>query len=367
MSDRQNDVLARIDAETAKCICGQAIPENGVSLDYCSDRCQYGFMAATAGTDPEDDYYSYEPPVTDGRAINEELNRRFQPGAITDSYEYGLLSTVNERLAADGYPHLWRFRIADLRHVATFQRPAPSPVPSLSELLRRDTAPAVCEPARPAASTTTVTWIPNVADVAVPVAEISNGRTISVSMSIDITPFISSIRILGEAARSAGGAIREALCHTQDLDVLHATVGDDALGFLEVTGNRAGLARDIAQAGVTLGQARDMAARGVPAHHMAALASYPPDRAASLYQLHKDLTFGGISPDYASINALIMTDDEVRALGKQAADLFGGTVNTGPTEPLAGKAFRQHALEHQQNRGTGPKPGRRIPPRDLRR
>lgn len=36
-------------------------------------------------------------------------------------------------------------------------------------------------------------------------------------------------------------------------------------------------------------------------------------------------------------------------------------------EPATPEEFRRRALEHQQNRGTGPKPGRRIPPRDLRR
>lgn len=40
MSDRQNDVLAAIDAETTKCICGRTIPADGPSLDYCSEDCQ---------------------------------------------------------------------------------------------------------------------------------------------------------------------------------------------------------------------------------------------------------------------------------------------------------------------------------------
>lgn len=40
MSDRQNDVLAAIDAELTKCICGAPLRPNGPSLDYCSEDCQ---------------------------------------------------------------------------------------------------------------------------------------------------------------------------------------------------------------------------------------------------------------------------------------------------------------------------------------
>lgn len=49
MSDRQNDVLAAIDAETTKCICGRTISADGPSLDYCSYECQYRYAA---GLDP---------------------------------------------------------------------------------------------------------------------------------------------------------------------------------------------------------------------------------------------------------------------------------------------------------------------------
>lgn len=40
MSDRQDAVLASIDQTLTECICGQPIPENGPSLDYCSEDCQ---------------------------------------------------------------------------------------------------------------------------------------------------------------------------------------------------------------------------------------------------------------------------------------------------------------------------------------
>jgi hypothetical protein len=57
------------------------------------------------------------------------------------------------------------------------------------------------------------------------------------------------------------------------------------------------------------------------------------------------------------------------AMAGEAVDLFRryypdrGEVR----EELTGDDFRIRALEHQQNRGAGPKPSRRIPPRDLRR
>jgi len=73
MSDRMNEVLAAIDAETAKCICGNDLTTDGVSLDYCSDVCQYRYYADRSGAEP-----LYLNPVdhgpTDGRRINEEVN-----------------------------------------------------------------------------------------------------------------------------------------------------------------------------------------------------------------------------------------------------------------------------------------------------
>lgn len=46
MSDRQNDVLAAIDAELTKCICGEPLRPNGLSLDYCSEACQAHWLRA---------------------------------------------------------------------------------------------------------------------------------------------------------------------------------------------------------------------------------------------------------------------------------------------------------------------------------
>lgn len=68
MSDRMNDVLAAIDAETAKCICGRAIPTDGPSLDYCSLPCQYRYSASLVGTTPDyENQYQADDEITDGR------------------------------------------------------------------------------------------------------------------------------------------------------------------------------------------------------------------------------------------------------------------------------------------------------------
>lgn len=118
MSDRQNDVLAAIDAETAKCICGNTIPADGASLDYCSPPCQYGYLASRVGDTPDPEVASSRTTTTDGRAINEEVNRRFQPGADTEDVYGDLMAMVAERLGRTARS----FSFPDTRYASTFQR-----------------------------------------------------------------------------------------------------------------------------------------------------------------------------------------------------------------------------------------------------
>lgn len=68
MSDRQNDVLAAIDVETVKCICGRPVPDDGPSLDYCSPECQYGH-AGPRGS------HRLGHGIPDGRTLNELVAR----------------------------------------------------------------------------------------------------------------------------------------------------------------------------------------------------------------------------------------------------------------------------------------------------
>lgn len=71
MSDRMDDVLSSIDEALAKCICGNPIPENGPSLDYCSPACQRSYING------EEVFGTYPYPAVaapDGRALNEAVN-----------------------------------------------------------------------------------------------------------------------------------------------------------------------------------------------------------------------------------------------------------------------------------------------------
>jgi hypothetical protein len=63
-----NDVLAAIDAEVAKCICGTVVPADGASLDYCSPECQYGY-AGPRGS------HRLGRGLPDGRTLNEQVAR----------------------------------------------------------------------------------------------------------------------------------------------------------------------------------------------------------------------------------------------------------------------------------------------------
>jgi hypothetical protein len=71
----------------------------------------------------------------------------------------------------------------------------------------------------------------------------------------------------------------------------------------------------------------------------------------------------------ARIPASVRERNSHLAMAGEALDLFRRYYpdQRGAHEEQTGDAFRRRALEHRQNRGTGPKPGRRIPPRDLRR
>lgn len=90
MSDRLNDILAAIDAETAKCICGRPVPANGPSLDYCSLPCQYRYTAGLVGS--TQDYDTLAPSsdsTTDGRTINAQAARGLATPAAAAIGDYG--------------------------------------------------------------------------------------------------------------------------------------------------------------------------------------------------------------------------------------------------------------------------------------
>lgn len=73
MSDRMNDALTEINAETAKCICGRPVPESGPSLDYCSLDCQYGFFAGLDRVASGFENHTAKA-IPDGRTINNQVS-----------------------------------------------------------------------------------------------------------------------------------------------------------------------------------------------------------------------------------------------------------------------------------------------------
>ena len=75
MTDQTETVLNHIDAALNTCVCGDPIPENGPSPDYCNETCQYEYTAAIVGAEPDPELTIPLPPAeTNGHAINTEAN-----------------------------------------------------------------------------------------------------------------------------------------------------------------------------------------------------------------------------------------------------------------------------------------------------
>lgn len=85
MSDRMNDVLAAIDAELNKCICGEPLQPNGPSFDYCSEDCQGNWFERLGA--PDEDPGPLSDSIADnlarvaeaGREVVNALSEAFAP------------------------------------------------------------------------------------------------------------------------------------------------------------------------------------------------------------------------------------------------------------------------------------------------
>jgi hypothetical protein len=287
MSDRQNDVLARIDAETAKCICGRDIPTDGPSLDYCSDVCQYGYTARQAGAVSElEGAWRISHDVPDGRTLNEQVAQALAWGEpigehFGDAMRQHAGQEDNQGQGSDTAQPM----VAHLRMVAIPWRINPAPI--TQDALRE--------------SRTRVMWVQDIANPGAPTAaELGTGVTIG---------------ILDEHR------------HVQT----EAPAVFEPEWFQRTYLTREQCARALAQMPARIASIREAAREWEDAFdQLAATTRLTPEELGPL------------------INRL-------REMGSGAA------------QPLTGNDFRRRALEHQQNRGTGPKPNRRIPPRDLRR
>ncbi|PRY56460.1 hypothetical protein [Glycomyces artemisiae] len=334
MSDRMDEVLAAIDAETGKCICGNPLPADGPSLDYCSDLCQYRFTAESVGAELDRDAFDeddvYQAPVTDGRAINQEVNRHFQV-ADTDlrSPHAAMRHVIVSRPSPVAVPMRNGARAAD---AAWFAMMAASgsvvagPVAGLRTPVDNDSVPARISPGR--------FWL----------AQRRTGRTIPAAW-VDITALVESLTVtqtipeLVEADRASfvSEAERRAVRFNTAWNELFREIAATAEQMRDLSTAAATAARTIGRAYTTAAAAQDVR------HAKTVL------RSLDVF-VHCDC---GIHVATLPRDA---TDDEATAAWE--AHLLGAT-GLAPAE-----YFRQRALAHQQNRGTGPAPKRRRPPRD---
>jgi hypothetical protein len=98
VTNRLDDVLAAIDAETAKCICGRPVPADGPSLDYCSLPCQYRWTANLVGSEPASDtVYDAADEITSGREIVQQFARELAQPAPYGAAEFHSCDSMRQR------------------------------------------------------------------------------------------------------------------------------------------------------------------------------------------------------------------------------------------------------------------------------
>jgi len=345
MSNRLDDVLAAIDAETAKCICGNTIPENGASLDYCSPPCQYGYLASRVGDTPDPEVASSRTTTTDGRAINEEVNRRFQPGADTEDAYGGLMAMVADRLSRTSRS----FSFPDTRHAATFQRTtADSPettdshtTSNLAETIRSTMGiPDVWANPRLEPTRDEPEWIPTEAAHERAAAALANETETSQPIGLRYTIGGVTYTGTGHATRLPDGSFRlsgsfdSIWTDEQHPEEQPQVVEDEANGTTrimwvpDIADSNAPTARELAS-GVTLGV------------------------------LDENGRLQTVTP------ALLTPEILSRSLRETRDAYYLGYWEAPSAEPeptLTGDELR--ALEHQQQRGTGPTERRQRLPRD---
>lgn len=326
MSDRMNDVLAAIDAETAKCICGRSIPANGPSIDYCSLPCQYRYAARLVGTTPDyENLYDADDETTDGRAINEEVARELARPAPVGAAEFHSGDAMRQRLGQEreqshGVDAVRYSMAAHLRAVT---------VPIRIDRVREGLAQA--RDAATAASSTT-------GDL---------GRLVAQATGIpeDLARPSSWLERVRAWEALSQGRIYDQFRSDRDGAELRAIVPDDdtRAAYLALAEGRTRLAVSLAQTGATPEHFQRVRDEGVPTVRLPEFASVPPERARGILYVLDQFAGHGILPSVSMINSLMRPQ---------------------PEPALTGEAFRARALEARQNRGTGPAERRQRLPRD---
>jgi hypothetical protein len=135
VSDRFNDVLAAIDAETARCICGNHVPTDGASLDYCSPACQYGYSGPR-------DTYRLGQGIPDGPTLNQQVAQHLSNTTpIGDNYRDAMDWAAGETVEAPDPAA----EMADWMEATTGNRLQPHQVQMLSSVLALGDARPVFE------------------------------------------------------------------------------------------------------------------------------------------------------------------------------------------------------------------------------
>ena len=319
------DVLAAIDAETAKCICGNPIPASGPSIDYCSLPCQYRYAAGLVGTTPDyENLYDADDETTDGRAINEEVARELAQPAPVGAAEFHSGDAMRQRLDQESEPS----HGADaVRYSMAVHLPAVT-VPIRIDRVREGLAQM--RDAATAASSTTgdlgrlvaqTTGIPE--ELARPSSWLERVRQWEA---------LSHGRIYRQFRSDHNGAEFRAIVPDEDTRA----------AYLALAGGHTRLAVSLALTGATPEHLQELRDRGVPDHHLPEVAQFEPQRALDISRCMDETNRNGFSVSAATLNSMMRTQ---------------------PEPPLTGEAFRARALEARQNRGTGPAERRQRQPR----
>jgi hypothetical protein len=371
VSDRMNDVLAAIDAETAKCICGNPIPADGASLDYCSDVCQYRFATGQpiAGV---------PRPIPQRVQTGREINRQVADN-LAGAAPYGAVGHFHDAMrenAATAAPAAMR---------------APRNISVPDEYFLRSSHPVDSEGplSRALHADFQARFIREVPDPAERDIYLHGARG-----SLVLATRIAQAGVTVEALqRFRHHGVQPSRIPELAWELARGTA-PSPVGHRRVTADmvdahyRRGPAEEIARAasnpddtcnpcqGHTLGtqqvgggETRVMWVPNIadPNAPTAAELSQGIDLTVSVHTTREWMEALEAVNASISLSAIEFMEQVAAATGisaLEAARVFNEFATAFDNEPLTGEEFRRRALEHQQQRGTGPAERRQRYPRD---
>lgn len=185
MSDRQQEVLNAIDLAVAQCICGNEVPSDGASLDYCSPACQYGYSGPR-------DAYRLGRGLPDGRTLNDQVAQAFAVG-IPSSEHYR--DAMHSSPADNPDARRWNSPTDDVYRIV-------DDIPT-TRASRAMWLPPVSEPGVPVAAVditgSTSTW-----------REWNNAfASLNASIAMSANEFVETVTALGLSATEGARALNE--------------------------------------------------------------------------------------------------------------------------------------------------------------